>query len=499
MAESKGVQDLVTLRKDLDNLGTGIKSLLDKQEEDIRRLGATHDSTGRQLDTANEKWEQIAEDVKGVNESMQAKISEFEKKMSRAAMGGFNGNVARKLASLGQVLVTSDQFKRARENGEFRSAKVPFSTKSVTGLERKDVNLTSAELGALVQEFRWDQVVNLPVRPRRIMDLIPSIPVTSNAIEYPRESVKYELYAELASQAASGQKDVVLDGTAEGFYPGQTVTLSTGLAQEEDIVIDSVDYDTLTLTAVDNLTNTHAAGRSAVSETFVYTPEAKIKPKSRVEFDLETATIKTLATIMPVSKQMLSDAPSLQAYIDARMREFLELNKERELLYGDNSTRQIQGIMTDADIHTYDWSSGTVGDLQLDAIRRAATLAMLSFLPPDGVVVHPNDWEDIELSKATDGHYVFSQIQVSSGVSVVWRLQVIETPVIEETHALVGGFNLGAMIWDRQMAEMSLSDQNREWWEKNVVGIRLEERMAQSVIRPQAFVDVHFDSAPAAP
>jgi len=498
MSVEKAQADLNKLQKSIDQLGENVAGLLSKQDKEIQTNGEASRDTAKKLDAMNEKWAGFESEIKGIQKDLQEKISVWEKRMERRSKAGFGSGSDRK--SLGKAFIESECFQKAQTDGDLRAKKFSFEKGDIwLPGQRKDTILTSAELGAAAPTFRWDEIINLPVRPRKLFDLIPSINVNTNKIEYPEETVKHELYAELESQAASGQPDVVLEYTAEGFFEGQIVTLSPGLGVEEEAEIDTIDYDTRTLTMTGNLTNTHAAGNSCISDKFVYTPEAKIKPKSRVEFDLAEATIKTLATIMPVSKQMLEDAPALQQYIDMRMNEFIELSKESELLYGDNSTRRIQGILTHPDIQNYSWSSGTVGDTKLDAIRRAMTLAMLSFLPPDSVVLHPNDFEDIETTKATDGHYVFAQVQSGNGVTRVWRMNVVESPVIEETHALVGGFSTGAVIWDRQMAEMSISDQNRDWWEKNVIAMRLEERMAQSVIRPQAFVDVYFNSPPAAP
>jgi HK97 family phage major capsid protein len=376
-----------------------------------------------------------------------------------------------------------------------------FETKGLNApLEVKAGELTSTEIGSVVRPYRYEQIITPPSRPRKLAALIPSIPVAGNSIEFPRENVTAELYEVLSAQANAAQKDFVLTRTAEGFYSGQSVILSQGLAQEETVVVDTIDYETLTITAASNLTQTHPALRTAISHTFVFTPEAKVKPLSHIEFELATETVKTLATIMPVSKQMLDDAPALQAYIDTRLNEFREMAKESQILYGDKSTRQIQGILTHADIQQLDWSDGSVGDTKIDAIRRAVTLCMLSFLPPDVLVINPNDLEDVELEKGIDGHYMFAQQMVSAaGVTQLWRLQVVETSAIEEGHALVGSFRLGAIIWDRQQAEVSISDQNRDWWEKNLLGIRVEERLALSLTRPSAFVDLHFDNTPPAP
>ncbi|MCY1382155.1 Phage capsid family protein [compost metagenome] len=53
---------------------------------------------------------------------------------------------------------------------------------------------------------------------------------------------------------------------------------------------------------------------------------------------------------------------------------------------------------------------------------------------------------------------------------------------------LVGAFSLGAQIFDRLLAEILISTENDKDFEKNMVSIRAEERLAFSVYRPEAFV-----------
>ncbi len=136
------------------------------------------------------------------------------------------------------------------------------------------------------------------------------------------------------------------------------------------------------------------------------------KGESAITFENKSNTIKTIAHWIPVTKQILADAPGLQAYIDSKLIYGLYLKEDDELLYGTGEDGDIHGITTDADVQTYSWSDGTAGDTKLDAIRRAMTKAYLAYYPVDGIVLHPSDWEDIELLKSSDGMYVWVNVNV---------------------------------------------------------------------------------------
>ncbi|ENE5016746.1 phage major capsid protein, partial [Salmonella enterica subsp. enterica serovar Schwarzengrund] len=53
---------------------------------------------------------------------------------------------------------------------------------------------------------------------------------------------------------------------------------------------------------------------------------------------------------------------------------------------------------------------------------------------------------------------------------------------------LTGAFNAGAQIFDREDANVVISTENADDFEKNMISIRCEERLALAVKRPEAFI-----------
>lgn len=224
--------------------------------------------------------------------------------------------------------------------------------------------------------------------------------------------------------------------------------------------------------------------------------EGEEKPESAITFENKSNTIKTIAHWIPVTKQILADAPGLQAYIDSKLIYGLYLKEDDELLYGTGEDGDIHGITTDADVQTYSWSDGTAGDTKLDAIRRAMTKAYLAYYPVDGIVLHPSDWEDIELLKSSDGMYVWVNVNVG-GQERLWRTPVVVSAALTEGTFITGSFGLGATLWDRQEVTISVSGSHSDFFIRNKLAILCEERVELTVERPESFVIGTFDSAPA--
>jgi len=110
--------------------------------------------------------------------------------------------------------------------------------------------------------------------------------------------------------------------------------------------------------------------------------------------------------------------------------------------------------------------------------------------------VHPSDWEDMEMAKGTDGHYIWTNAPGQGAGGQVWRVPVVVTTALNAGDALVGAFGLGAMLWDRSEATIRVSESHENFFTRNMVAILAEERITQTIFRPEAFVTVEFDAAP---
>lgn len=220
------------------------------------------------------------------------------------------------------------------------------------------------------------------------------------------------------------------------------------------------------------------------------------KPQSSFTFVGEQAPVRTLAHWEAAHRNVLADEPQLRSIIDNELLYGLRLQEDEQILNGDGSGENLTGIMQTSGIQSYDWSDGVVKDNKADALRRAATLSFLAYYEPTGIVLHPNDWEDIELSKDDNGQYLVAVSVALGGEPRLWRIPVVDTPAMTEGKALVGAFGTGAQLYDREQASIRISEQHADFFVRNAIVVLAEQRLALAVKRPEAFVSVNFDSAP---
>jgi HK97 family phage major capsid protein len=435
MAENKTIADSFKIEEGTVVVSEEQKSAFDKNMRDIKEMK----SLISDLQTMNnvDSW---ASQPSG--ESVSSAYA--------AAAADFNHLSSREIKSIGELFLDSAEFKAL--NGGRNGANMPApwqiqaSLTSFSGYNVKDVYsglpstaVTDSRLSSFGNVQR-DAMVTPPMRTKRVRDLFPVRRTNAAVIEYFRQL-------------------------------GFTTLQQGGQNNSASSVAE------------------RAAGNAAFG----------IKPQSSFAFVGEQAPVRTLAHWEAAHRNVLADEPQLRSIIDNELMYGLRLLEDNQILNGDGAGENLLGVLNTPNIQEYSWSDGAtspVADTMADAIRRAATLSFLAYYEPSGVVLHPNDWEDIELTKDEQGQYLIAVSVAMGGEPKVWRMPIVDTPAMEEGTALVGAFGTGAQLYDREEASIRISEQHSDFFVRNAIVILAEQRLALAVKRPEAFVKVSFDGAP---
>jgi HK97 family phage major capsid protein len=224
-----------------------------------------------------------------------------------------------------------------------------------------------------------------------------------------------------------------------------------------------------------------------------------LKPHTSLEFQPAEAPIRTIAHYEVAHRNILDDEPQLRSVIDTELLYGLRLAEDDQLLNGDGAGENILGILRTPGIQRYPGAATPSPvqptDTYLDAIRRAATRVWMANYEATGVVVHPYDWERMELTKDANGNYVAAVNVMVGAQKRVWQLPVTSTPAMQEGVALVGAFGLGAKVYDRQQGNIRVSDQHSDYFIRNAVLVLAEERVGLVVPRPESFVMIDLPTS----
>lgn len=219
--------------------------------------------------------------------------------------------------------------------------------------------------------------------------------------------------------------------------------------------------------------------------------EGTTKPKSDITFNLVTTPVRTIAHIFKASRQIMDDAPGLASYINARGTYGLKFVEENQLLNGNGTGQNLNGIVPQATAFAPEFNPSD--ETAIDRLRLAILQVILAEYPASGFVLHPTDWARIELTKDNEGRYIVGNAQSPIGPSL-WGLPVVQTQAMAAGEFLTGAFNLAAQIFDRMGVEVLLSTENSDDFERNMMTIRVEERLALATYRPEAFVTGDIDT-----
>jgi len=212
--------------------------------------------------------------------------------------------------------------------------------------------------------------------------------------------------------------------------------------------------------------------------------EGVLKPESDIKLASVSTSAKVIAHWMRASRQILDDVSQLQSTIDQRLLYGLEFKEEVQLLSGDGTGQNLNGLIPQAS--AYAAPLVIAGATAIDQIRLAMLQAALAEFPASGHVMNPIDWAAIELAKDGQGRYIIGNPQGTANPTL-WSLPVVTTQAISVDKFLTGAFRLGAQLFDRWDARIETGYQNDDFT-KNLVTILAEERLALAVYRPEAFI-----------
>ncbi|HAX7496658.1 phage major capsid protein [Escherichia coli] len=219
--------------------------------------------------------------------------------------------------------------------------------------------------------------------------------------------------------------------------------------------------------------------------------EKALKPESDITFSKQTANVKTIAHWVQASRQVMDDAPMLQSYINNRLMYGLALKEEGQLLNGDGTGDNLEGLNEVAT--AYDTSLNATGDTRADIIAHAIYQVTESEFSASGIVLNPRDWHNIALLKDNEGRYIFGGPQAFTS-NIMWGLPVVPTKAQAAGTFTVGGFDMASQVWDRMDATVEVSREDRDNFVKNMLTILCEERLALAHYRPTAIIKGTFSS-----
>lgn len=217
-----------------------------------------------------------------------------------------------------------------------------------------------------------------------------------------------------------------------------------------------------------------------VAEATAASGGSGVKPESDMAFSVEDAPVKTIANWTPVTKQAAADVPQMRGIIDTELKDNLEETLETEMVTGTT----FPGIFETTGTQTQAWDTNI-----LTTTRKAKTLvSTVGRAVATAFVIRPAQWEAIDLLQDNEARYYYGG-PLATGIPRLWGLPVVESEAPPTGFGLVGDFRK-ATLWDREQANISVSDSHSDFFIRNLLAVLAEMRAAFAVRQPSAFVEI---------
>ena len=305
-------------------------------------------------------------------------------------------------------------------------------------------------------------------------------------------------YTNLGEFVAANVKEANLDTrqkinyTAPAFKAAAPMTIPSGVKpaittydinvygnRSELLVSDLFASETISNNAL-----TFFVESSTVEGGAAYTTEGGEKPMmSFGDPTAVTAALRKIASYMKESDELVHDAPWLASAINGRGMYQHQLAVESYLVSALSGTSGI----------------GTGNKMTPDGILKAKmTVWKNSGFRPDALLINPDDLYNIMIRKDTNGQYygggfvtgAYGNGNVAEEPSI-WGLKVVPSASVTAGTCFVGAFKAGAsVVRNDEGLRVELATTNEDDFIKNMIAVRIEERLVLAVRRPACFVKI---------
>lgn len=390
-----------------------------------------------------------------------------------------------------------------------------------------DIDVKREDLGEIFEKTSTDDGYDMsPDQVKQVREINDELTALGKELEDAKDvDAIYQDHARQIKEAHRNEIDLPLAPVPESAKAkekslGQMVTEHEGFKNRHGkdflIELDNVDLKTLMTTSAGFAPESvrsgkvvpYAVRRPVVSDLIpqVSTTQAAIKYMEETTFTNNadevaeggtygeaalvyterSVTIEKIGTWLPVTDEQIEDDPQVRSLIDNRLVLMVELSREDGIINGDGSTPNLAGFLNKSGLGSQ--AKGT--DSVPDAIYKGMTSVRSSgFAEPSGLVIHPNDWQDVRLLTTTDGIYIWGNPS-EAGPERIWGLPLVITTAMTENTCLLGDFVLYSELFRKRGVVIESTKAHSDYFIKGKQAIRADERVALAIYRASAFCKV---------
>ena len=236
---------------------------------------------------------------------------------------------------------------------------------------------------------------------------------------------------------------------------------------------------------------------SPAEGAFTTVAEGAQKPQIHIpDPTTKTDKLTKIAAWFDISDEMVEDLPFMVSEINNRGLRMLAETEERQVLNGDGTGTNLDGVLHRSGIQAL---TRGAGEPVQDAVFRAIMAVQdVTGLAADGIVIHPTDYQALRLLKDHTGQYLAGgpfQGQYGNGDGLAWQpplwgVRTVVSPAVAVGTVVVGAFQDAVTQYRKGGVRVESTNSDQGKFTKNTITTRIEERLALAVRVPAAIATV---------
>lgn len=293
------------------------------------------------------------------------------------------------------------------------------------------------------------------------------------------DALPSDFLAKAGSFETIGQKALMT--TAAGFAP-ESIRLPgfVEAAARPIQLLDILPMGRTTQAAVpymEETTRNHAAAEKAEGAAFA---------ESEFAFTEKSTDVRKITDSLPVTDEQLEDVALVESYINGRLSFGVRQRLDLQCYDGNGTAPNLRGIHNVVGIQTQAKGADPVMDAFYKAMTKIRTTGRAL---PTHHVMHPEDWQDIRLTRTADGIYIFGS-PTDAGPERLWGLPVVQNDAKAAGTGMVGSFQPAWItLFERKGVDIQVGYVGTQFGEGKRT-VRADMRAALAVFRPAAFCSV---------
>lgn len=222
------------------------------------------------------------------------------------------------------------------------------------------------------------------------------------------------------------------------------------------------------------------------------------KPQVDMNLTEQVAKSEFIAGWLRITRKMLDDITAMRSFLQARLLEKYLVAEDAQLLNGNGSSPNIDGLITNAQAY-----SGT-RTIAVEKIIDACAQVEANDHQATGILLSPKQYYAILMTKGTTLEYSLpggSAVNIVNGQIYicgipVYRSTALFTQLPAQDTFLVGDWAMGAQLFIRENPIVRFFEEDGTNVRENKITVRVEGRVAMPIYYPNAFVTGSLNPTP---